>query len=175
MTLYKDQVKVFELDVTFNPTCVAIQNEQVSVGTDEGKVYLYKLSSDKLIALSPPLSENKNIVTCLAYSPDSLKLAACDSNRNVLVINLETRIVENEWLFHNARVNCVAWSPSGTRLATGSLDTNIEIWSREKPSKHISIKGAHLEGVNGVGWESETRLVSGGQDGFVKGWDIEHF
>lgn len=47
---------------------------------------------------------------------------------------------DKEWGFHNARVNCVAWSPDSLLVASGSLDTNIIIWSVEKPAKHIIIK-----------------------------------
>lgn len=45
-----------------------------------------------------------------------------------------------EWGFHNARVNCVAWSPDSQLVASGSLDTNIIIWSVAQPAKHIIIK-----------------------------------
>lgn len=45
-----------------------------------------------------------------------------------------------EWGFHNARVNCVAWSPDTKLVASGSLDTNIIVWHVEKPAKHIIIK-----------------------------------
>jgi len=47
---------------------------------------------------------------------------------------------KQEWGFHNARVNCVAWSPDSLLVASGSLDTSIIIWSVEKPAKHIIIK-----------------------------------
>lgn len=45
-----------------------------------------------------------------------------------------------EWGFHNARVNCVAWSPNSKQVASGSLDTTIIIWSVAFPAKHTIIK-----------------------------------
>lgn len=45
-----------------------------------------------------------------------------------------------EWGFHNARINCVAWSPDSLMVASGSLDTMIIIWNMTQPNKHIIIK-----------------------------------
>ena len=47
---------------------------------------------------------------------------------------------EDEWGFHSAKVNCVAWSPDSTLVASGSLDTSIIVWSVEKPNKRLVIK-----------------------------------
>ena len=47
---------------------------------------------------------------------------------------------KDEWGFHTAKVNCVAWSPDSTLVASGSLDTSIIVWSVEKPNKHLIIK-----------------------------------
>lgn len=49
-----------------------------------------------------------------------------------------------EWGFHNARINCVAWSPDSLMVASGSLDTMIIIWSMTQPNKHIIIKSKEL-------------------------------
>lgn len=49
-----------------------------------------------------------------------------------------------EWGFHNARINCVAWSPDSSMVASGSLDTMIIIWSMTQTNKHIIIKSEYL-------------------------------
>jgi WD40 repeat protein len=64
---------------------------------------------------------------------------------NLLNVSINTRRIHQlatnqEWGFHNARVNSVAWSPDSLLVASGSLDTSIIIWSVEKPAKHIIIK-----------------------------------
>lgn len=41
--------------------------------------------------------------------------------------------------------------------------------------KHISIKGAHLECVNGVVWLDDSTIASAGQDAIVKIWTLTHF
>lgn len=46
-----------------------------------------------------------------------------------------------DMLYHTARISSVAWSPDSSRLATGSLDTNLIVWDIAKPvSARQSIK-----------------------------------
>lgn len=49
-----------------------------------------------------------------------------------------------EWGFHNARVNCVAFSPNSELVASGSLDTTIIIWFVNSPAKHTIIKSTYF-------------------------------
>lgn len=49
-----------------------------------------------------------------------------------------------EWGFHTARVNSVAWSPDSRRVASGSLDTAVIVWSVDQPAKHVIIKSLCL-------------------------------
>ena len=74
----------------------------------------------------------------------------------------------NQWVFHNARVNTVSWSPDSKHAVSGSLDTNVEVWSVEEPMKHISIKGAHLETVSGVVFLDDKTIASAGGDATIK-------
>lgn len=47
---------------------------------------------------------------------------------------------KQDWGFHSARVNCIAWSPNSKQVASGSLDTTIIVWSVSSPNKHTIIK-----------------------------------
>lgn len=81
---------------------------------------------------------------------------------------------KQEWGFHNARVNCVAWSPNSQMVASGSLDTTIIIWSVTSPSKHTIIKNAHPQSqITGLVWLDNETLISTGQDCNTKIWHIE--
>ena len=44
------------------------------------------------------------------------------------------------WVFHSARINSLAWSPSGKYIVSGGLDQHIFIWSLENRMKRISVK-----------------------------------
>lgn len=81
---------------------------------------------------------------------------------------------KQEWGFHNARVNCVAWSPDSKLVASGSLDTTIIIWSLANPSKHTIIKNAHPQSqITRLVWLDNETVISTGQDCNTKVWNIE--
>ena len=84
----------------------------------------------------------------------------------------------NNMLFNTARINCLAWSPDSTLIATGSLDTCVIIYEVGKPaSSRRTIKGAHIGGVYGLVFIDQERVVSSGEDGCVRVSDsvIKHY
>lgn len=76
------------------------------------------------------------------------------------------------WSAHSARINSLAWTADSQYVASGSLDTNVFVWSVVKPLSNIAIRNAASNGVNGVLWVSPNRLASAGADGIVRLWDI---
>jgi WD40 repeat protein len=143
----------------------------LAVGGEDGSIHLFKLPG--LIPLHT-YKVNRGAVSALAFSPDGSKLAVGDANRAVLVLSTSGgyEVLADTWVWHNARVTSVAWHAGGQHVVSGGLDTCVYVWSLERVSKKVAIKGAHLEGVNGVGWKGDT-IVSVGQDGFVKVWEVE--
>ncbi|CAI4708510.1 CIC_collapsed_G0042730.mRNA.1.CDS.1 [Saccharomyces cerevisiae] len=57
-------------------------------------------------------------------------------------------------------------------VATGSLDTNIFIYSVKRPMKIIKALNAHKDGVNNLLWETPSTLVSSGADACIKRWNV---
>jgi WD40 repeat protein len=164
--------------VTYEPSSVSVSPRgHVAVGgAMDNKVHLYELKGTDLA----PLQELDHLgaVTDVAYSPDDNYLVACDAHRKVVLYSVpEYKLATNqEWGFHNARVNSVAWSPDSLLVASGSLDTSIIIWSVEKPAKHIIIKNAHAQSqVTRLAWLDNQTLVSVGQDCNTKLWTITKF
>lgn len=67
----------------------------------------------------------------------------------------------------------VDWSPDGKFALSGSLDTNVHVWSLASPGKRIKVGNAHKDGVNGVVWLSNGKVASTGADAAVKRWKVE--
>ncbi|KAJ3290770.1 Structural maintenance of chromosomes protein 2 [Borealophlyctis nickersoniae] len=158
------------VSLPYTPSSVAINpsGTEVAIGGEDNKVHLYTLTGGKLEERTV-FDGNRGPVTSLSYSPNGTMLAAADTARNVLVYDAASGEVKiNQWVFHNARVNTVAWSPDSLHAVSGSLDTNVEVWSVEKPMKHISIKGAHLDSVNGVVFLDNNTIASAGGDAAIK-------
>ena len=48
---------------------------------------------------------------------------------------------KHDFLFHTARTMCIGWSPDSQFIASGSIDTNIIVWSLAANSRTAVIKG----------------------------------
>ncbi|KAL1497641.1 hypothetical protein ABEB36_008566 [Hypothenemus hampei] len=178
ITVSKDNRKLSTLKVNYEPTSVSCSPRgHIAIGGSvDNKVHIYELNGDNLNLLQE--LTHLGPVTDVAYSPDDKYLVACDANRKVILYETEEYkpATKQEWGFHNARVNCVAWSPDSLLVASGSLDTSIIIWSVEKPAKHIIIKNAHAQSqITKLSWVDNNTVVSVGQDCNTKLWTITPF
>ncbi|XP_045779171.1 actin-interacting protein 1 [Maniola jurtina] len=163
------------LPINYEPSCVSIdpKSKHVAVGGGDSKVHIYSLQGTSL----SPVTELTHLgaITDVRYSPDSTYLVACDSNRKLILYTTEEyKLAHNkEWGFHTARVNCVAWSPDGARVASGSLDTSIIVWSVQTPAKHVAVKNAHPQSqITGLAWIDDETLASVGQDANTRIWSL---
>lgn len=176
VVVIKDNRKVSSTPVDYEPSCVSINPEEQYVavgGTQDNKVHIYELNGTQLVEKTT--LEHLGPVADCAFSLDGKHLVACDANRKVILYKVpEFQLAHNkEWGFHNARVNCVAWSPNSQHVASGSLDTSIIIWSVLHPAKHTIIKNAHAQSqITRLVWLDDETLVSVGQDCNTKIWEI---
>lgn len=176
ITVVQDHKKVFSLPIKYEASCVAANPEtlEVAVGGDDQKLRIYSLNGT-VLDLKVEL-DHLGAVTDCAYSPTNKLLVACDAHRKVVLYDVaEYKPAHNkEWGFHNARVNCVAWSPNSLLVASGSLDTTIIIWSVSNPSKHTIIKNAHPQSqITRLVWLDNNTVISTGQDCNTKIWEVE--
>ena len=71
---------------------------------------------------------------------------------------------------HTARVNAVAWSPDGQKVASGSDDKLVLICDRT--GKTLLTYSGHTGHVNAVAWSPDGQYIaSGGADKTVQIWD----
>uniref|UniRef100_A0A0R3R780 Protein SEC13 homolog n=1 Tax=Brugia timori TaxID=42155 RepID=A0A0R3R780_9BILA len=118
-------------------------------------------------------------------------LASCSYDKRVIVwkeISGKWQRIY-EWNHHDASVNSISWAPHqfGLTLACASTDTAISllIFNKAKIWTHQLIAKAHEQGCNAVSWAPamystslihsdgpvlRKRVVSGGNDNFVKIW-----
>ena len=70
-------------------------------------------------------------------------------------------------------INSVKWSPDCQHLLSGSLDTNLYVWSIALKNAQIEVKAAHpTANVNAVAWTSNNTFVTSGNDGCVRSWSL---
>ena len=74
-------------------------------------------------------------------------------------------------LGHTDQVGCVAISPDGKRIVSGSADRTVKVWDAETGQELLSLKG-HAGLVSSVAISPDgKRIVSGSADKTVKVWD----
>jgi hypothetical protein len=69
-------------------------------------------------------------------------------------------------------VNCVAFAPDSSLVASGANDDTIRIWDTASGKEVLCLKG-HSGSVNSIAWFPDTlRIVSGSSDKSVRIWDV---
>ncbi|KAK9236911.1 quinon protein alcohol dehydrogenase-like superfamily [Lipomyces kononenkoae] len=157
-------------------TTLCASGSIVAIGAQDGSVTL--LSVPDLKPKSTNIPPSRASVSALAFSPQiddqgRHLLAIGDSTGKIAVVNAsDGSVVTTRWAFHTARVTSIAWRADGKYAVTGGLDTNIFIYSVDKPAKNVKTLGAHKDGVNGVAWAGDDKIVSIGADACVKWWNV---
>jgi hypothetical protein len=101
--------------------------------------------------------------------------AAPINNRKISIWNLQSKTSVKTLTGHTHVVECVAFSPDGQRLVSGSFDSTVRVWdlaTTGDPLVH-TLTG-HVGRIIAVAFNhAGTQIVSGGEDGTVRVWDVQ--
>src|SRR5262249_53928831 len=93
--------------------------------TQADPVSVWRLPSDReAVTLRRPDTQ----WTCLAFSPDSRRLATGGSDNTVVVWDVKKGRAMLVLRGHKQKVTDLAFSPDGNRLASSSTDATVRIW-----------------------------------------------
>jgi WD40 repeat protein len=111
-------------------------------------------------------------ITAIAWSPDSQRVAAADSNSGVYVWDALTG--NNSYLFsaHAPEADAVAWSHKGDFIASGTQQGSVQVWSLGTTGGPLYTYAGHRAAVRAVAWSPDgPRIASASMDGSVQIWD----
>ena len=143
----------------------------VGVGLDDGRVVVRRPAGDETT-----LQLDGGPVTALAISADGTSVAAstmdpgnASAPRPIQLWELgEGRVTTISG--HDLYVSALSFSPDGSRLASGSDDRTVRIWRADGSAE--AVLHGHADMVLTVEWIDSATVVSGGQDGTIRLWDV---
>jgi WD40 repeat protein len=158
-------------DVTWSPDGKRI----ASAGTDK-TVHIWDAATGKHIYT---YRGHSDWVRGVAWSPDGKHIASASDDQTVHIwdaehppgmLKLYNPLALNAYRGHADRVNAVAWSPIGKRIASASLDQTVRIWDATR--SHVFTYQDHSSAVYAIAWSPDgKRIASGSGDDNKDGVD----
>jgi WD40 repeat protein len=124
-------------------------------------------------------------VQCLAFSSDGRRLATghlgsvseqdkTPKDGSLSVWDVVTGRLQARWVGHPGTVQCVAFDPSGRRLASGGRmpDDSVKLWETDTGRPLYAVQGPTA--LTGLTFSPDgRRLAAVGYDGWVQLWDTD--
>ena len=137
---------------------LALAQKVIAAGGDDG---LVRLSNGQTLKSGP--------VKALAVSPDG-RFVACAVEKNINVYEVATGVQSRCLTGHTDTVTCLAFTPDGTSIASGSWDTTIRLWDVQSGNPLRTLAG-HSKPVQSIAIRG-SMLASAGRDETVVLWDL---
>jgi WD40 repeat protein len=154
------------LTVAFSP-----DGKRLVTGCTDNKVRYWDASTGaKVSELS--LKRQLGSPSGIAFSPDESRLVTGNKlGRTAQVWDARTGAQLFELKGHSNIVYSVAFSPDGTRIATGSNDHSAKVWDAQTGKPLLDLKG-HAGHIKSLAFSPDgMRLVTGSWDQTAKVWD----
>ncbi|GAA5985879.1 hypothetical protein JCM5350_006846 [Sporobolomyces pararoseus] len=165
--------KLYSLPLNFTPLCIASSpNEKlIAIGGDDSSLTIHDVSDPKLpVRLQAVLMRSS--ITSVAFSSENGHVAVGLSTGSIPLYNTKGELVSTRWS-GAARIQALRWNGEGTHVAAAGLDESISIFSVKKPGTVISLPNVHKGGVKTLEWLGSNQLVSAGQDGIIRTFDVQ--
>ena len=147
---------------------VCTDGQKIISGSDDRTIRIWSCDTHKLIG--EPINAG-GCVWAVSLSKGGRIAAGVDND--VCIFDIEPRQEVTLMKGHTHRVFAVAFSPDGSRIASGSSDTTIRIWDVQTGKETLRLEG-HTDSLRSVAFSPDGQwLASGSEDRTVRVWDSE--
>jgi WD40 repeat protein len=153
----------------------------VAAGGFDGNLRLWETATGKNLATVVPLPPpppntpppSPNVVTALAFSPDSTQIAVGGSDAGVYLFQAaDGKFIRAMAAGHTSSITALAFHPSNTLLVSASKDRTLRLWNPANGQLYKALEG-HGAWVQGMTFLAQgTRLASASADSSVRLWDL---
>src|SRR5258708_2209004 len=113
-----------------------------------------------------------SVCTCVVFSPDGSQIACALENGSIYMCDANGVGKPRDLSGHKKRVNSLAFSPHGMRLASASGDKTIRIWDNITSDPAVRILEGHVDSVVSIVFSPDgTCLASASYDHTLRIWD----
>ena len=107
----------------------------------------------------------------VAFSPDGQRFAVA-GNIGIWLYDMATSRELALLTGHTGGVNAIAFSPDGTKIASGSDDRTVKVWDVATGGNIATLEG-HTSWINSVAFSPDgMKIASGSRDQTIKLWDV---
>lgn len=148
---------------------VCVQNMIITAGQDKEIKLINDQSLEIIRTLKLPSKPQ-----CIAYGAAKNQLVAACENGELYTIDLSKGTSFSLWhKIPGARITALSVDPGGLRLACGTEDGKVWIFSSENPEKNAITLVAHTSTVSSVQFHPLTHfLATASYDGTIKLWNL---
>lgn len=142
-------------------------------GTIEGIVYIFDMLSGNIFKkiLNGKVLGSQN----LALDYINKKYATVKNEGIVSLFNMETNDDIKQIVINDAHIHCLEFSTDGSKIAIGTDQKSVFIYSNQTYEHIASLKG-HLNSIKAIAFSKISNiLASGSNDKTIRIWDLNRF
>lgn len=160
------------LPLSFEPLAIAIASteDEIAVGDGNGFIHFFNLAGEE----TGSVKSHAAPICCIAYSAEGDKVASSSTRKDITVWQRGqyTEALHEGWIYHSLPITRLLFLPGGTHLISVSKDRTIRQWSLQRKRKTLEVPKAHAQMITNVMLIDDNHIITTGDDGAIKTWEI---